>query len=53
MGTDGNADDAVVVVPLDVEAVTVVAIMVTVAMMNQYENMRVTAIDARCTQDTR
>ena len=40
MGTDGNADDAVVVVPLDVEAVTVVAIdvvadVVTVAMMSQ------------------
>ena len=40
MGTDRNADDAVVVVPLDVEAVTVVAvdvvaIVVTVAMMNQ------------------
>ena len=40
MGTDRNADDAVVVVPLDVEAVTVVAvdmvaIMVTAAMMNQ------------------
>ena len=38
MGTDGNADDAVVVVPLDVEAVTVVAVdvvamVVTVAMM--------------------
>ena len=40
MGTHGNADDAVVVVPLDIEAVTVVAvdvvaIVVTVAMMTQ------------------
>ena len=40
MGTDGNANDAVVVVPLNVEAVTVVAIdvvavVVTVAMMKQ------------------
>ena len=40
MGTDGNADDAVVVVPLDVKAVTVVAIdvvavVVTVAMMEK------------------
>ena len=40
MGTDGNADDVVVVMPLDVEAVTVVAIdvvaiVVMVAMMKQ------------------
>ena len=38
MGTDGNADDAVVVVPLDIEVVTVVAVevvavVVTVAIM--------------------
>ena len=49
MGTDGNADDAVVVVPLDVEAVTVVAVdvvamVVTVAMMKQVTHKHRTKI---------
>ena len=44
MGTDGNTDDALVVVLLDVEAVTVVAIdvvavVVTMAMMKTYEDI--------------
>ena len=49
MGTDSNADDAVVVVPLDVEAVTVVAIdvvaiMVTVAMMKHVTHQHRTKV---------
>ena len=44
MGTDGNAVDAAAVIPLDVDAVTVVAIdevvvMVTVAVMRIQEDM--------------
>ena len=44
MGTDGNAVDAAVVTPLDVDTVTVVAVdvvavVVTVAMMRIQEDM--------------
>ena len=44
MGTDGNAVDAAVVTPLDVDAMTVVAIdmvalVVTVTMMRIQEDM--------------